>query len=287
MEKKFPIGGQAVLEGVMMRGKAAVGIAVRTPSGDIAVRRQALSSWGERWPVFKLPLLRGLASLLESMLLGMNSLMDSANLAGEEEEKLSNTEMGFTVALSLVVGTLLFIALPAVLTRYLKAVIENNIVLNALEFGIRIALFVGYILAISRLKEVQRLFQYHGAEHKAVSAYEAGLPLTIDNTRTQTTLHPRCGTSFILVVFTVSMFLFAFVPNTSLWYRVATRIALMPLVAGISYEIIRLAGRSHSPLVRLIVYPGMLMQKLTTREPDDRQQEVAIAALQLVLDKEA
>lgn len=286
MEKKFPIGGQAVIEGVMMRGRKRIAVAVRTPASELIVRKQPLAAWSDRWPAFKLPLLRGLAALVESMALGLQTLVYSASMAGEEEEKLSSTEMGMTIAVSLAAGILLFIVAPAVLTRYLRTAIPNNIVLNIIEFAIRIAFFVGYILAISRMKEVERLFEYHGAEHKAVHAYETGLPLTLENVRPQSTLHPRCGTSFLLVVFIVSMFFFAFLGWSSILLRVLSRVALMPLIAGVSYEIIRIAGRNKSKLLQVLVYPGMLLQKLTTREPDEQQLAVAIAALQGVLEEE-
>lgn len=287
MEKKFPIGGQAVIEGVMMRGRSQIAIAVQTPEAGVVVQKQALATWGDRWSVFKLPLLRGLAAMVESMVLGLQSLVYSANMAGEEEEKLSSAEMGLTITVSLVAGILIFIAAPAVITRFLKPMIPYNIILNVIEFAIRITFFVGYILAISRMKEVQRLFEYHGAEHKTVHTYEAGLPLTVQNALEQSTLHPRCGTSFLLIVFIVSMFFFAFLGWSNILFRVLSRIALMPLIAGVSYEIIRVAGRNKSRLLSALVYPGLLLQKLTTREPDEEQLAVAIAALQGVLEKEA
>jgi len=287
LEKKFPIGGQAVIEGVMMRGRSQIAIAVQTPEAGVVVQKQALATWGDRWSVFKLPLLRGLAAMVESMVLGLQSLVYSANMAGEEEEKLSSAEMGLTITVSLVAGILIFIAAPAVITRFLKPMIPYNIILNVIEFAIRITFFVGYILAISRMKEVQRLFEYHGAEHKTVHTYEAGLPLTVQNALEQSTLHPRCGTSFLLIVFIVSMFFFAFLGWSNILFRVLSRIALMPLIAGVSYEIIRVAGRNKSRLLSALVYPGLLLQKLTTREPDEEQLAVAIAALQGVLEKEA
>jgi uncharacterized protein YqhQ len=286
LQKKLPIGGQAVIEGVMMRGRKRVAVAVRAPDGTVIVQNQPLAVWSDRWPLFRLPLLRGLAALVESLTLGLRSLIYSANMAGEEAEKLDSTEMGLTIAVSLAAGTLLFIVAPAVLARYLRAFVPNDILLNVIEFAIRISFFIGYILAISRMQEIGRLFEYHGAEHKAVHAYEAGLPLTVENVQPQSTLHPRCGTSFLLIVFSVSMFFFAFLGWSNLLLRILSRIALMPLIAGVSYEIIRIAGRNKSALVRAVVYPGMLLQKLTTREPDAAQMAVAIAALQGVLEKE-
>lgn len=267
----------------MLRGANQVAIAVRTPGGEIVIRRQKIAAWGKKWPVFRFPLLRGLAALVESLMLGMESLVYSADLAGEEEEKLSRSEMGVTIVVSLLIGTLVFVVLPTVFARLLRNVIPSNFWLNIVEFGIRIAFFLIYLVLISQMREVQSLFQYHGAEHKVVHTYEAGLPLDVENARLQTTLHPRCGTAFLLVVFFVSMFFFAFLGWSNLLLRILSRVALMPIIAGVSYEMIRVAGKSCSPFVKWLIYPGLMLQKLTTREPDDRQLEVALAAMRGVL----
>ncbi len=283
MPKTLQIGGQAVIEGVMMRGPKEYAVAVRTPDGRITTKRTVLKTWGDRWPIFKLPILRGLAALAESMTLGINTLMYSASQAGEEEAQLSRTEINLTILVALVIGTGLFMVAPVLLTRLLRERITHNVILNGIEFGIRIGFFILYIYLVSRMEDIQRVFSYHGAEHKAVHAYEAGLDLTVDNVRRQSTLHPRCGTSFILIVFMVSMFFFLWIGWENLLWRVLSRILLLPVIAGVSYEIIRASGRSRFFLLQLFCKPGMMLQRLTTREPDDSQIEVAIQALKSVL----
>ncbi len=283
MAKPLQIGGQAVIEGVMMRGPGQYTVAVRTPDGMITTKKTALTTWGDRWPVFKLPIFRGLAALVESMSLGISTLVYSANQAGEEEEQLSRGEMNLTILVALVIGTLLFIITPVYLTRFLRTAIPSNFLLNVIEFSIRISFFILYVYLVSRMEDIQRVFAYHGAEHKAVHAYEAGLDLTVENVRKQSTLHPRCGTSFILIVFMVSMFFFVWIGWQSFLWRIVSRLLLLPIIAGVSYEIIRAAGRSRFFLLQWFCRPGMLLQKLTTREPDDGQIEVAIRALEGVI----
>jgi uncharacterized protein YqhQ len=287
MASTIQIGGQAVIEGVMMRGKRSMVVAVRTPKGTIVTQTSALSSWGDRWPVFKLPLFRGLAALADSLTIGISTLVYSANQASEEDEQLTAREMSLTVVGAVCIATLLFIVTPVLLTRFLRTLVPNNILLNVIEFSIRMAFFVGYVALISRLEDVQRIFAYHGAEHKTVHAYEAGLDLTVDNIRPMPTEHPRCGTSFIIIVFMVSMLFFVWIGYQNFLLRVLSRIVLLPIIAGVSYEIIRLAGKSKSPVLRAFCAPGMLLQRLTTKEPDDKQIQVAVSALEGVLKMEA
>jgi uncharacterized protein YqhQ len=283
MAKPMQIGGQAVIEGVMMRGPGQYVAAVRTPDGAITTKRTDLKTWGDRWPLFKLPIFRGLAALVESMSLGISTLVYSANQAGEEEEQLSQGEMNMTILVALVIGTGLFIIAPVYLTRFMRAAIPSNLLLNIVEFSIRISFFILYVYLVSRMEDIQRVFAYHGAEHKAVHAYEAGLDLTVENVRKQSTLHPRCGTSFILIVFMVSMLFFVWIGWDSFFWRILSRLLLLPVIAGVSYEIIRAAGKSRFFLLQMFCKPGMMLQKLTTREPDDGQIEVAIRALEGVI----
>ncbi len=287
MGQKHQIGGQAVIEGIMMRGPKSLAVAVRRADGRIATKISALSSWGDRWSVFKLPFFRGLAALVEALSLGVKTLLYSANESGAEEEEISEREMGLTVAVAFLIAVGLFMVLPVYLTRFLQTAIPHNAALNGIEFAIRMSLFVLYIVVISRADDVKRLFAYHGAEHKAVHAYEAGLDLTPENVQKQSTLHPRCGTSFILIVFMVSMLFFVWIGYDNFLIRVLSRLLLLPLIAGVSYEIVRLAGKSRSSLLRVFCLPGLALQKLTTREPDQGQIEVAVEALQAVLRKES
>lgn len=285
MNAKPTIGGQAVIEGVMMRGPVYLATAVRRPDGGIEVRKEPFSSVVERYPLLKLPFVRGTVALLESLVYGLQALSFSAQAAGEEEEQLSTRELVLTMIFSFTLAIGLFVVLPTFAARYLHAAVTEPVWLNLLEGALRLVLFLGYVAAISSMKDIQRVFQYHGAEHKTIYAYEAGEELTVANVRRHSTLHPRCGTNFLLIVMVVSILLFAFLGWPDLWLRIVSRIVLLPVVAGIAYEIIRYAGRhvGESAWVRLVVLPGMWLQKLTTREPDDAQIEVAITALQAVL----
>ncbi len=279
---RAPIGGQAVIEGVMMRGPALVSTAVREPSGEISVQTEKVATLAERYPILKRPLLRGAVALWESMVLGMKSLSYSAQRAGEEGEEMTTKDIVISVVLALVVATLLFVVLPTTAAKYLYAASFDPIKLNLAEGGLRMLVFLSYVYGISQMKSIRRVFQYHGAEHKTIHAYEAGEELTVENVQKHSTLHPRCGTAFLLIVMLVSIFVFAFLGWPDLWLRILSRILLMPVVAGVSYEIIRFAGRSKNSLVRAAILPGLWLQKLTTRQPDDSQVEVAIRALQEV-----
>ncbi len=284
MQDKPVVGGQAVIEGVMMRGFGNMAMAVRQPDGGIAVEQQTLNSLTDKYPVLKQPLLRGMVALGEALVYGMKALSNSAQLAGEESEELSDREMAMTMLMSIALAIGLFIVLPTFIAKFLKAYTENLMLLNLIEGVIRLAFFIIYVAVISRVRDIQRVFEYHGAEHKTIHAYEAGVPLEVEHVRPFSTLHPRCGTSFLLIVMLVSMVVFSFMGWPEIWQRIGSRILLMPLIAGISYEIIRYAGRNaQNSLVSLLIVPGLLLQKLTTREPDGEQIEVAIKALQAVL----
>ena len=286
MGNHLMVGGQAVIEGVMMRGPKLTATAVREPSGKISVQTKPVSSIGDRWPILKKPLLRGVVSLYESLILGIKSLSYSAQMAGEEDEQLSDKEMAGTILFALVLASILFIAIPTGAARLFHVITEDPFFLNLMEGFLRLAIFLGYIWGISRMKDIRRVFQYHGAEHKTIHCYEAGLPLTVENVQKFSRLHPRCGTNFLLIVMLVSIFVFAFLGWPSLAERIASRILLLPVVAGISYEIIRLAGRSENPIIQTAIKPGLWLQYLTTRPPEDDMVAVAIESLKAVLPEE-
>lgn len=280
------VGGQAVIEGVMMRGAGKVATAVREPGGHIAVELRDVNSLADRWPILKRPLLRGVVVLGESLVLGLRSLSYSAQKAGEEDEQLSEGELFGTMALAGVLAIVIFVAIPTGAAKIFRELTESSVLLNLMEGGLRLLIFLAYLFAISRMKDIYRVFQYHGAEHKTIHAYEAGGPLTVERVQTFSRLHPRCGTSFLLIVMLVSIFVFAFLGWPDLWTRIVSRILLMPVVAGISYEMIRFAGRSTNRLVHLLTLPGLWLQRLTTNPPADEMVEVAIASLAAVLPEE-
>lgn len=287
MNKKPNVGGQAVIEGVMMRGKTHVAVAVRQPDGEISVDVRPVNSISDRYPILKKPFLRGVVSLVESLVMGMKALAYSAQVSGDEEEKLDSKEMALTIAVSAGLAILLFIVIPTWSMRFLTGITQDHMALNLAEGVLRMAIFLAYIAAISSMNDIQRVFQYHGAEHKTIYTYEACLPLKVENVRPFSTLHPRCGTNFLMIVMLISMFIFTFLGWPSLLERIASRIILMPVIAGVSYELIRYAGaHTDNPLVRIAITPGLLLQKLTTRQPDDSQIEVAIASLKAVVPPE-
>jgi len=296
------IGGQALIEGVMMKGPKEVAIAVRTPDAGITIKKEPVTGMTQKLGLNKIPFVRGGIALIDSMVLGIKSLTYSAELleeAGKSEndepdalerflkkifkDKATDVILYISVFFALILSIGIFILGPTFLVAYLKKFVESRLLLNLVEGIVRLSLFVIYVSLISKLEDMRRVFQYHGAEHKAIYCYEHGDELTVENTRKYSTLHPRCGTSFLFIVMMVSMILFSMVGWPNLLVRVVSRLALLPLVAGISYEIIRFAGKSTSPIMAAISYPGMMMQRLTTIEPDDSQIEVAIAALKGVL----
>lgn len=282
MEEKPNLGGQAVIEGVMMRGPEFVATAVREPSGEITVKTEKVSPIAKRYPILGKPMIRGVVALGESLVLGLKSLSYSAQKAGEEGEELSDREILMTMLLSLGLAVILFVVIPTAAAKYMHSAVTDPVWLNLIEGALRMAIFFIYIYGISRIKDIQRVFEYHGAEHKTIHAYEAGVELTVENVQRYSTLHPRCGTAFLLIVMLVSILMFAFLGWPDLWLRILSRIVLLPVVAGVSYEIIRFAGRSRSQFVRLAMLPGLWLQKITTRQPDDGQVEVAIQALEAV-----
>lgn len=287
MNKKPNVGGQAVIEGVMMRGKTHVAVAVRQPDGEINVDVRPVNSIADRYPILKKPFLRGVVSLVESLVMGMKALSYSAQVSGEEDEKLDSKDMALTIAVSAGLAILLFIVIPTWSMRFITDFTQDHMALNLAEGVLRMAIFLAYIAAISSMRDIQRVFQYHGAEHKTIYTYEAGLPLKVENVRPFSTLHPRCGTNFLMIVMLISMFIFTFLGWPNLVERIASRILLMPVIAGVSYELIRYAGaHTDNPLVRVAITPGLLLQKLTTRQPDDDQIEVAIASLKAVVPPE-
>lgn len=317
-EKKFHYGGQAVIEGVMMRGKKDFAVSVRKVDGRIVSSTEDVESIMGRFKWLDKPFLRGTLALIDSMALGIKALMFSANIAMEDAaaqdaaanpkpvesepskpSKVNDIAVKSVMVLGLVLGLALFMLVPIVITKQLKTVIHASWELTLVEGIIKIAIFLGYILLISRMNEIRRVFQYHGAEHKTINAYEAGQPLEVEAVMSYPKAHVRCGTSFILVVLVCSIAVFMTVADRlpygtladkafiSYWVRWGYKLALLPLVAGIAYEIIRFAGaRKDSVLARALVYPGLLMQRLTTREPEPGMVEVAIQSLKGVLDNE-
>ena len=279
-------GGQAVMEGVMMRGKNGVCVAVRRQDGAISLHRDTPSLLSTRYAFFKLPILRGTAAFVDTLSIGLDALMYSARESGEEED-ISRGAMGFSMALGILLSVGLFILLPTVLTRLVLGLVSLSPFLsNLVEGVIRIAIFFSYITLVSVIPDMKRFYQYHGAEHKTIFCFEAGKPLTVENARRQSCLHPRCGTAFLLIVMVTSILVFSFFGWPNMWVRLGTRLLLLPLVAGLAYEIIRASARSTHPLWRVVTWPGLMLQKATTREPDDGQIEIAIAALKGALELE-
>jgi len=285
------IGGQAVLEGVMMRSLTGYSVAVRQPNGDVAVKKDKLVSITAKYPFLKFPVLRGSVVLIQSLILGMRALNYSASVATENEageQEMSNWAMASTMLVAMVVGLGVFILAPLGITnliRHFFAPHMGNLAYNAIDGVLRAAFFFIYILSISFMDDIKRVFQYHGAEHKTVYTFEANEELTVENARTKSTLHPRCGTSFLMFVMAISILVFSLVPSTVPFIvKFAARVVLIPLIAGLAYEVIRFSARHlGNPVCRLLTRPGMLLQKITTKEPDDLQLAVAITALKEAL----
>lgn len=284
MGEKYPYGGQAVIEGVMMRGPDSRAIAVRRPDQTIVVDQKPVGSLTKRIPYLKWPLVRGVVVLIESLVLGVESLTYSANQATGEDEQLTTKEIVFTIGAALALAVLLFALLPVALAHFLQQIAPGSMVQNLIEGAFRIAIFLAYVVAIGRLEDIKRVFQYHGAEHKVINAYEAGDELSVGQVQRHSTSHPRCGTSFILIVLVISILLFSLLGEQVLWWRILSRVLLLPVVAGISYELVKLSGKYASvPWCRVLIAPGLWLQKLTTSPPDDSQVEVAITAFGAVL----
>lgn len=281
-------GGQAVIEGVMMRGKENLAIAVRNTEDDIILHTESVNSVTDKFSILGKPFIRGVVSLFESLIVGMRALSFSANQAlEEEEEELTNLEMAITIGVALGLAILLFVVLPATGIKFIQSYISSNLILNFIEGVIKVTVFLLYIIAISQLKDIKRVFQYHGAEHKVIYNHESDLPLSIENAKKHSPLHPRCGTNFLLIVMVISVLLFSFFGRPSFLNRILIHIALLPIVAGVSYEIIKQAGKKDAnPIIKLIATPGLWLQRLTTREPNEKQIKVAIKALEGVLEIE-
>lgn len=300
--KSSNIGGQAVLEGIMMKHKDEYAVAVRKPDGEIAVTKDRYKSIIKWEKITKIPFIRGIFNFIDSMVLGIKTLTYSSEFYEEEEEKeekaLTEKEalkqekkeklfMAGTIALSVVLAVAIFMVLPYALSSFLKPVVTSYFVRTVIEGFVRIGIFIAYVLLVSRMKDIQRTFMYHGAEHKCINCIEHGLPLTVENVRVSSRQHKRCGTSFLFFVMAISIILLLLIRVESPVMRVAVRIALLPVIAGISYEVLKLAGRSENPVVNLLSKPGLAVQRLTTKEPDDSMIEVAIQAVEAVFDWKA
>ena len=296
-KKKTSIGGQALIEGIMMRGPFLTSMATRLPDGGIDVETWNTHKGGQKahW-TRRVPFLRGIFNMVDSMVVGYGCLMKSAEKAGVEEptkfdkwleEKLGDNLMkvlgGVAVVLGVALAAVLFIFIPTGLSSLLKPLLGAGIGLSLFEGLIKVIILVGYMWLSSRMKEIHRVFEYHGAEHKSIACYEAGLPLTVENIRPQRRFHPRCGTSFLFLVVFISIIVGSFISWDNPAIRMLLKLALIPVVVGISYELIKLAGRSDGILTRIISAPGMWLQRITTCEPDDSQIECAIAALEAVI----
>ncbi len=284
-KKDAPVGGQAVLEGVMMRGVSVWAVAVRKPEGDISVTSEPLVSWAKRHRLLRLPVIRGVVALGESLKIGFKALAISANAQLEEdEEEIGGWMWGLTIALSMALAIGLFFVIPVGATSLIKDELGSAFLFWLVEGILRTAIFIGYIVAISRLPDLRRVFEYHGAEHKTISAFEAEDRLIPARAKLYSRLHPRCGTSFLLIVMVLAIFVFAPIGLPEWYWLLASRILGIPLIAGLSYEVIKWAGRNRRKRwVRAVMWPGLMLQNLTTREPSRDQLAVAIAALEAVL----
>jgi len=288
--KQFQYGGQAVIEGVMMRGAEHFAVAVRTPKGEIVVHREPLSRYIYSGFVARTPFVRGLTLLWDSLVLGVRALMYSADVAlsDEPDVSFSGPLAWGTLAGSLAIGIGLFFLLPVVLVRLVDHYLASSLVSNLAEGLVRLAIFVGYLALVGKMSDVQRVFAYHGAEHKAVNALEAGAELVPDEVERFSTAHPRCGTAFMLLLLILFIVLASLLGRPALWVRILSRLILIPVVAGVAYEAMKFGANHRTwPLVRLLIAPGLWLQRLTTREPDRSMLEVSVAALKAVLEAEA
>lgn len=285
------IGGQAVIEGVMMRAPERFVIAVRKSENEIVLKKEDVKI--DRNKIFKKPLIRGLIALYDSLILGIRALNFSAyHSTGEGEEHMSKTATFFSMVTGIGLGLLLFIYLPLQLTELMKYVMPgletSSLLYNGVDGVIRVIFFIVYVWAISFLKDIKRVFQYHGAEHKAIYTYEEGLDLTIENARKMSRFHPRCGTSFLIILMLVCILTFSLIPNDAHFLiKLGSRLVFIPIIAGVSYEILKFSGKFHKhPLMKILIAPGLALQKITTQEPDDSQLEVALISIRASLDME-
>jgi len=285
MRPEYSYGGQAVIEGVMMRGPDSRAVAVRRPDRTIVVDHKPVASITSRFKPLKWPMIRGVVMLFESLVMGLQALSFSAGQAlEEEEEELTTRDIAITMIMAFALAIVLFVVVPTGATHLLTRWVPGSLLQNLVEGIIRIGVFLIYVAAIARMNDIKRVFRYHGAEHKVINAYEAGDELTVERVQSYSTYHPRCGTSFLLIVLVVSILVFASLGEQVLWWRILSRILLLPVVAGVSYELLKASARyEKNPLLCLVAAPGRWVQKLTTAEPDDDMVEVAMTALRAVL----
>ena len=282
MSKKFYYGGQAVIEGVMMRGRKSIAVAVRQPNGEIALNSELLSGMSTG-RIREIPLVRGIVVLIETLVLGIRTLFYSASVAVGEEIEVSPWMLWGSLAIGFILALGLFLGLPLLATHYADPYVSSTIS-NLIDGVIRLVIFLIYLWSIGLIPDIRRVFAYHGAEHKTINAYEAGEPLEVDKVRRYSTAHSRCGTNFILIVMVIAIIAFVFLGRPPLWLRYVERLLILPAIAAVSYEIIKFgAGHIENIAVRVALRPGLALQAMTTRQPDDRQIEVAISALQRVL----
>ena len=300
MEERLPkgtLGGQAVIEGVMMKGPDSYSVAVRKPDRKIQVKLHKYQSFGERHKVGKIPFIRGVISFAESLVVGTKTLSYSSSFYDEDEvetkadklfkdifkEKAESVIIGFTVLLSVVIAVALFMLLPAAIAEFIGKWVSSHMLVAVIEGVVRLLIFILYVVLISQMEDIRRVYMYHGAEHKTINCYEAGDELTPENVAKHSRYHKRCGTSFLFIVMVVSIFVFMFITAKQMWLRFVLRLVLVPVVAGISYEFIRLAGRNDNPILNALSKPGMWVQKLTTKEPEEEMIQVAIISVEAVL----
>jgi uncharacterized protein YqhQ len=281
-------GGQAVVEGVMMRGRDVWAVAVRRPTGDVHIESHDIDSVAKRHPVLTRPFVRGVIALGQALAIGFKALSVSARESVPEDERLSSGQMGLSMVIAAVIFLGVFIVLPAVAFRWVGASVDSSVLVNALEGVFRVALFLGYLLLIGRTKDIRRVFEYHGAEHKTIAAFEHDQPLVPERVDAYPTLHVRCGTNFLLLVMVITIFVFALFGNPGVWWRIGSRIIAIPIIAGIAFEVLRLGARfPKSRVIHAFMVPGLWLQRITTKPPDRSQIEVAIASFNEVLRREA
>lgn len=303
--KSSGIGGQAVMEGIMMRNGSEYSVAVRKENGEIEVKKETYKGVGLKCKLFRLPFIRGIFSFVDSLVLGMKSLNYSASLFmedGEEEEEPGRFEkwlqkkfgdkaekviMDMTMVISIILAMGIFMVFPTWVSTLMKPLLGNGIWMALFEGVLRIAIFIAYVGLISLMPDIKRTYMYHGAEHKCINCIEHGLPLTVENVMKSSKEHKRCGTSFLLIVMVISILFFLVIRPETLWLRLVSRILLIPVIAGVSFEFLRLAGNSDNPVVNLLSKPGLMLQGLTTKEPDEKMAEVAICAVEAVFDWKA
>lgn len=303
--KSSGIGGQAVMEGIMMRNGSEYSVAVRKENGEIEVKKETYKGVGSKCKLFRLPFIRGIFSFVDSLVLGMKSLNYSASLFmedGEEEEEPGRFEkwlqkkfgdkaekviMDLTMVISIILAMGIFMVFPTWVSTLMKPLLGNGIWMALFEGVLRIAIFIAYVGLISLMPDIKRTYMYHGAEHKCINCIEHGLPLTVENVMKSSKEHKRCGTSFLLIVMVISILFFLVIRPKTLWLRLVSRILLIPVIAGVSFEFLRLAGNSDNPVVNLLSKPGLMLQGLTTKEPDEKMAEVAICAVEAVFDWKA